>query len=258
MAMALFHSWPWRIPFMAMAHSIHGHGAFHSWPWPHSIHGHGPIPFMAMAPFHSWPWPHSIHGHGPIPFMAMAPFHSWPSPSFMAKALSLAHHITAPGKTSPYILSRTARASPWRRFRANRLNPGIKSYWRWGWFRGVAAVDKGDHGTSYIRICIGHKWGYARIYGGKNGHICAYLWAMNAHIYGPCMRISMEAAMAMYAHIYGSSNGHECAYLWAMYAHIYGPCMRISIGHVCAYLWAMNAHIYRPCMRVSMAAVMAM
>jgi len=32
MAMAPFHSWPWRIPFMAMAHSIHGHGAFHSWP----------------------------------------------------------------------------------------------------------------------------------------------------------------------------------------------------------------------------------
>jgi len=27
--------------------------------------------------------------------------------------------------------------------------------------------------------------------------------AMNAHIYGPCMRISMAAAMAMNAHIYG-------------------------------------------------------
>jgi len=26
--------------------------------------------------------------------------------------------------------------------------------------------------------------------------------AMNAHIYGPCMRISMGAAMAMNAHIY--------------------------------------------------------
>ncbi len=128
-----------------------------------------------MAPMHG-----PIHGHGPIPFMA--------------KALSLAHHITTPGKTSPYIRCRTARALPPRRFRANRLNPGIKSYWRWGWFRGVAAVDRGDHRTSYIRICIGHKWGYARIYGGKNGHICAYLWAMNAHIYG-------------------SSNGHECAYL---------------------------------------------
>ncbi len=133
------------IPFMAMAHSTHGHGAFHSWPWR-------------------------------IPFMAMAPFHSWPSPPFMAKALSLSHHITAPGKTSPYIRWRISRASPPRRFRANRLNPGIKSYWRWGWFRGVAAVDRGDHRTSYIRICIGHKWGYTRIYGGKNGHICAYLW----------------------------------------------------------------------------------
>jgi len=44
------------IPFMAMAHSIHGHGAFHLWPWR--------IPFMAIALFHSWPWPHSIHGQG--------------------------------------------------------------------------------------------------------------------------------------------------------------------------------------------------
>ena len=60
MAMALFHSWLWRIPFMAMAHSIHGHG---------------PIPFMAMAPFHSWPWPQSIHGHSPIPFMAKSLMH---------------------------------------------------------------------------------------------------------------------------------------------------------------------------------------
>jgi len=145
MAMALFHSWPWRIPFMAMAHSIHGHG---------------PIPFMAMA--------HSIHGHGA--------FYSWPRPPFMAKTLSLSHRITAPGKPSPYIRYRMARASPPRRFRANRSNPGIKSYWRWGWFRGVATVDRGDHGTSYIRICIGHKWGYARIYGGSNGHECAYLW----------------------------------------------------------------------------------
>jgi len=175
-------------------------------------YGHGPIPFMAMALFHSWPWPHSIHGHGAfhswpwrIPFMAMAHSIHGHSPTLsMAKALSLAHHITAPGKTSPYIRSRIARASPPRRFRANRLNPGIKSYWRWGWFRGVTAVDKGDHGTSYIRICIGHKWGYARIYGGKNGHICAYLWAMYAHIYGPYMRISMGAAMAMNAHIYGA------------------------------------------------------
>jgi len=52
-------------PLMAMAHSTHGHGAFHSWPWR--------IPFMAIALFHSWPWPHSIHGHGPILFMAKAP-----------------------------------------------------------------------------------------------------------------------------------------------------------------------------------------
>ncbi len=144
----------------------------HLWPWPYSIHGHGA--------FHSWPWRHSIHGQGP---------HLWPRPPFMAKALSLSlslsHYVTVPGKTSPYIRCRTARALPPRRFRANRLNPGIKSSWRWGWFRGVAAVDRGDHGTSYIRVCIGHKWGYARIYGGKNGHIYAYLWAMYARIYGP-------------------------------------------------------------------------
>ncbi len=49
------------IPFMAMAHSIHGHGAFHSWLWPYSIHGHGPIPFMAKVP---------IHGQDPV---AVAP-----------------------------------------------------------------------------------------------------------------------------------------------------------------------------------------
>ena len=73
------------------------------------------------------------------------------------------------------------------------------------------------------RNSIGHRWGYARIYGGKNGHTCAYLWAM-------------------YAHIYGSSNGHECAYLWAMYARIYGS----SNGHECAYLWGQEW----PCIRV--------
>ena len=154
----------------------HQHGPYawpHLWLWPYSIHGHGA--------FHSWPWR--------IPFMAMAPFHSWPRLPLMAKALSPAHPIAVPGRTSPYIQYRAARAPPPRRFRANRLNPGK------GWFRGVATVDRGDHGTSYIRVCIGHKWGYARIYGGKNGHICAYLWAM-------------------YAHIYGSSNGHVCAYLW--------------------------------------------
>jgi len=44
---------------MAMAHSIHGHGAFRSWSWR--------IPFMAMA--------HFIHGYGAIPFMAKAPIH---------------------------------------------------------------------------------------------------------------------------------------------------------------------------------------
>jgi len=190
----------------------------------------------------------------------------------MAKVLSPAHPIAVPGRTSPYIQYRAARAPPPRRFRANRLNPGIKSYWRWGWFRGVAAVDRGDHGTSYIRVCIGHKWGYTRIYGGKNGHICAYLWAMYAHIYGssnghvcaylwqqewPCIRISMAAAMAMYAHIYGSSSGHVCAYLWQQQ----WPCMRISMaavvamsnGHVCAYLWQQQW----PCMRISMGHVCA-
>jgi len=45
---------------------------------------------------------------------------------------------------------------------------------------------------------------YTHIYGSSNGHECAYLWAMNAHIYGPCMRISMAAAMAMYTYIYGA------------------------------------------------------
>ena len=45
------------IPFMAMAHSIHGHGVFHLWPWPYSIHGHNPIPFMAKS---------LIHGQGSV------------------------------------------------------------------------------------------------------------------------------------------------------------------------------------------------
>jgi len=68
------------------------------------------------------------------------------------------------------------------------------------------------------------------------GHECAYLWAMYAHIYGPCMRISMGAAMAMNA-------------------HIYGPCMRISMGAA----MAMNAHIYRAMYtRISIVVVMAM
>jgi len=97
---------------MAMAHSIHGHGAIPFMAMAYSIHGHGAIPFMAMA--------YSIHGHGPILFMAKA------------LSLSLSNYITAPGKTSPYIRCRTAGASPPRKFRANRLNPGIKSSWRWG------------------------------------------------------------------------------------------------------------------------------
>ncbi len=159
----------------------------------------------------------------------MALFHLWPRPPFMTKAVSLSHHKAAPGKTSPHIRCRIARASPPPRFRANRSNPGIKSYWRWGWFRGVAAVDRGDHGTSYIRVCIGHKWGYARIYGGKNGHICAYLWQQQ----WPYMRVSIAAVMAMYA-------------------HIYGPCMRASMGHECAYLWQQQW----PCMRASMGVAM--
>jgi len=37
------------IPFMAMAHSTHGHGAFHSWLWR--------IPFMAKS---------LIHGQGSV------------------------------------------------------------------------------------------------------------------------------------------------------------------------------------------------
>jgi len=37
--------------------------------------------------------------------------------------------------------------------------------------------------TSYIRVCIGHKWGYARIYGGKNGHVYAYIYSSsNGHV----------------------------------------------------------------------------
>jgi len=58
----------------------------------------------------------------------------------------------------------------------------------------------------------------------------AAVMAMNAHIYGPCMRISMAAAMAMYARIYGSSNGHKYAYLWQQQ----WPCMRISMAAVIA------------------------
>ncbi len=89
--------------------------------------------------------------------------------------------------------------------------------------------------------------------------VCAHLWGQE----WPYMRISMAAAMAMYAHIYGPcmrvsighvcaySMGYECAYLWAMNAHIYGS----SNGHVCAYLWGQQW----PYMRISMgAAVMAM
>jgi len=38
--------------------------------------------------------------------------------------------------------------TPPRGFYANRLILEIKTYWRWGWFRGVATVDKGDHRTS--------------------------------------------------------------------------------------------------------------
>ncbi len=119
-------------------------------------YGPGPIPFMAMAPFHSWPWripfmamAHSIHGHGPIPFMAKAPIHG-------LSPVAVAPHNCTWQNVALYPV-RIARASPPRRFRANRSNPGIKSYWRWGWFRGVATVDRGDHGTSYIRIYIGHK-----------------------------------------------------------------------------------------------------
>jgi len=32
--------------------------------------------------------------------------------------------------------------------------------------------------------------------------------AMYAHIYGPCMRVSMTAVIAINARIYGGSNGH--------------------------------------------------
>jgi len=130
-----------------------------------------------------------IHGQGPV---AVAP-----------------HNCTYQNVVI-YPVSHSPGVTPPRRFRANRSNPGIKSYWGWGWFRGVAAVDRGDHGTSYIRVYIGHKWGYTRIYGGKNGHRCAYLWQQQ----WPCMRVSIAAAMAMYARIYGSSNGHVCAHLW--------------------------------------------
>ena len=38
---------------------------------------------------------------------------------------------------------------------------------------------------------------------------------MNARIYGPCMRVSMAAAMAMNAHIYGGKNGHVYAYIYS-------------------------------------------
>ncbi len=156
-------------------------------------YGHGPIPFMAMA--------HSIHGHGPIPSMAKTPIHGQGPVTVAVAPYNFTWQTVA-----IYPVSH-AWAYSLRGFRANRSNPGIKSYSRWGWFRGVAAVDRGDHGTSYVRIYIGHKWGYARIYGGKNGHVCAYLWQQQ----WPC---ECAYLWAMYTHIYGSSNGHECAYLW--------------------------------------------
>jgi len=43
---------------------------------------------------------------------------------------------------------------------------------------------------------------------------------MYAHIYGPCMRVSMAAAMAMYAHIYGPCMRISMAVVMAMYARI--------------------------------------
>ncbi len=105
------------------------------------VHGHGPIPFMAMAPFHSWPWR--------IPFMAMV--------------LSLSHphncHCRTP-KPLVHALAhglRMACASTPRVFRLNRSIPGIKTCWRWGSFRGVAAVDRGDHRTSRIFKILGPK-----------------------------------------------------------------------------------------------------
>ncbi len=172
-------------------------------------YGPGPIPFMAIAhghgAFRSWPWR--------IPFMAIALFHSWPRPPFMAKVLSLSHRITTPGKPSPYIRYRMAQASPPRRFRVNRSNPGIK-------VTGVGGSSGGS--LPSIGAIIEH-------------HIYAYVKAINGG-----MRASMGARMAIYTHIYGSSNGHVCAYLWQQQ----WPCMRISMGQVCAYLWAMNAHIY--------------
>jgi len=52
---------------------------------------------------------------------------------------------------------RMAYASPPRGFRLNRSIPGIKIYWRWGWFWGVAAVDRGDHRTLRIFKILGPK-----------------------------------------------------------------------------------------------------
>ena len=101
------------------------------------VHGHGPIPFMAMAPFHSWPWR--------IPFMPMV--------------LSLSHPHNCHRRTpKPWRMPwRIACASPPRGFRLNRSIPGIKICWRWGWFWGVAAVDRGDHRTSRFLKILGGK-----------------------------------------------------------------------------------------------------
>jgi len=110
---------------------------FHSWPWPYSIHGHGPIPFMAMA--------HSIHGHGV--------FHLWPWSCRCRTPITV---TVAP--LNPWRMPwRMACASPPRGSRLNRSIPGIKICWRWGSFRGVAAVDRGDHGTSRFLKILGGK-----------------------------------------------------------------------------------------------------
>jgi len=108
--------WP---PSMA---PVHGHSAFHSWPWR--------IPFMAMAPFHSWPWPCRCRNPTTV---TVAPPNHWCMPW------------------------RMACASPPRGFRLNRSIPGIKTCWRWGWFRGVPTVDKGDHRTSRFFKILGPK-----------------------------------------------------------------------------------------------------
>ena len=68
--------------------------------------------------------------------------------SFTAIILSYTHAYRIPVAVVYTGLSHTSLGVTPARIHPNRSIPGIKIYRRWGWFRGVAAVDRGDHGTS--------------------------------------------------------------------------------------------------------------